>query len=142
MASSGPTTITVLGPGLWLALGVFVLVAVGVSRWARLGVGGQTAAAAARALLQLAAVSAVIIAAAGSLWGAGLFVTVMFGAASWTSACRIADRRSTPHAALSIAAGAFPVLAVMFASGAIPLTGIVVIPVTVELVARGRLRRR
>jgi putative ABC transport system permease protein len=129
MSSPGSAAITVLGPGLWVALVVFVLVAAGVSRWARLGVAGQTSGAAARALVQLAAVSAVIVTAAGSLWRAGLFVAVMFGAASWTSASRIADRRATPQAALSIAAGALPVLTVMLLSGAVPLTGISVIPI-------------
>jgi putative ABC transport system permease protein len=85
--------------------------------------------AAVRAAVQLAAVSAVIVAVARSVWLTVLFVLVMFGAATWTSARRVTRHRSGLAVALPIVAGVTPVLAVVLGAGAVPLRGIAVIPV-------------
>jgi putative ABC transport system permease protein len=122
----GPSVL--VGWGLGLALSVLVLLAVGCSVLARLGMAGQVAVAAARAAGQLAAVSSVIVAVARSLWLSWLFVGVMFAVATWTSARRVADARAARVVWLPIAAGTTPVLAVVLGCGAVPLTGIAVIP--------------
>ena len=127
LSETGSTV--VLGWGLWIALAVLVLIAVTVSGGTGLGVNGQVLRACARALVQLVAVSAVIVAVASSLWLAWLFVLLMFGAATWTSARRISRERAALRTALPIVVGTLPILAVMLGSGAVPLTGIAVIPV-------------
>src|SRR3954447_14302253 len=95
------------------------------------------AVAAVRATLQLAAVSAVLVAVVGSLWLSALFVLLMLGVAAASSAARVtglplrhpgAARRSAATGS-AIVAGAAPVVALVLASGAVPLRGEAVIPV-------------
>lgn len=118
----------VVGWGLAAALLCLVAVAAGVAAAARMGVAGRLITAAARAAAQLAGVSALIVAVVRSTWLTAAFVLVMFGAASWTSARRIVANRSGFFAAVPIAAGALPVLALVLASGAVPRTAIAVVP--------------
>ncbi len=85
--------------------------------------------AAARAVLQLALVGAVIAIVLRSWFLTGLFVTLMLVVASATS-----GRRLVPHgrwwlAAVPVAAGAVPVGVVLLGSGLIPLQEIAVVPV-------------
>lgn len=115
--------------GLAAALVVLIGVACAVSLLGHFGVVTRVAVASVRAVLQLAAVAAVIAAVVRSWWLTGVFVLVMLGVASWTSA-----RRMTPHASgflavAAIAGGAFPVLAITLLSGAVPMTGVAVVPV-------------
>jgi putative ABC transport system permease protein len=119
----------VLGWGLGAALLVLVAVAVLVAGLGGLGVGRGAALAAGRAAVQLAAVSAIIVAVVGSLWLSAAFVLVMLGVAAFTSARRMTRDRSGWWAALPIGAGAVPVVAVVLATGAVPTTGIALVPV-------------
>jgi len=124
---SGSTVVP--GWGLGVVLAVLVVVAVGVAAVGRLGTARQTVTAAVRATAQLAAVSAVIVVVVRSLWFATAFVLVMLVTATVTSARRITRDRSGLLAGLPIGAGAVVVLALLPAGGAVPLTGIAVVPV-------------
>jgi putative ABC transport system permease protein len=119
----------VVGWQLGVALGVLVLLAVGAALAAGFGTARQSLVAAVRAMVQLAAVSAVILAVVRSWWSTALFVLVMFGVASWTSARRMTPRRSGLLAGVAILAGTLPVLVVVLLTGAVPLTGIAVVPI-------------
>jgi putative ABC transport system permease protein len=119
----------VIGWGLGAALLLLVVVAVLVAGFGGLGVGRATALAAARAAVQLAAVSAVIVAVVGSLWLSAAFVLVMLVVAAATSARRMTPQRSGWWALLPVAAGSAPVVVVVLVTGAVPLTGIALVPV-------------
>jgi putative ABC transport system permease protein len=124
----GGSTI-VVGWGLGLALLLLTTIAVGVAVAGRLGVGVATAVAVGRAILQLAAVSAVIVAVVRS-WPATIgFVLLMFLVATWTAARRMTPDRSGLAAVAPLLVATAPVLAVVIATGAVPLTGIAVVPV-------------
>jgi putative ABC transport system permease protein len=135
----GGSTVLV-GWGLAVALALLLLIAAGTAVALHLGLSRQVVVAAVRAVVQLAAVSSVIVAVAHSLWLSALFVLVMFAVATWTSARRVAtaggpsaDRRRRGRGSsavwLPIAAGVVPVLAVVLGCRAVPLTGIAVVPV-------------
>jgi UDP-glucose/iron transport system permease protein len=117
-----------VGWGLAAVLLCLVAVAAGIAVVARMGVARALITAAARATVQLAAVSALIVAVVRSAWLTAVFVLVMFAAASWTSARRIVANRSGLFAALPIAAGTLPVLALVLGSGAVPRSAIAVVP--------------
>jgi putative ABC transport system permease protein len=119
----------VIGWGLGAALLALVAVAVLVAGFGGLGVWRGIAVAAVRAVAQLAAVSAIIVAVVGSLWLSAAFVLVMLVVATFTSARRMTPRRSGWWAGLPIAVGAAPVVAVVLATGAVPPTGIALVPV-------------
>ena len=118
-------------PSWRLALAVVVLVGVAavVSWRARLGVARTQAVAALRATVQLAAVSLVIVAVIGRLWSSLLFVVLMFVVAVFTTCRRTGVRSGWPWTALAMAIGVLPVLAVVFLTGASPLTGLALIPI-------------
>ena len=128
MGGTGGSTV-VLGWGLGAALVVLTLVAVAVSGLAGLGVGRRIGIAAVRAVLQLGVVSVVIVAVVRSLWLSLLFVLVMLTVAAVTSARRMTPERSGLLAVAPIAVGAAPVIVVVVVSGAVPLTGIALVPV-------------
>jgi putative ABC transport system permease protein len=119
----------VVGWGLGLAVLLLLLVAAVSAAVAQLGVGGQVVVAAARAVAQLAVVSSVIVVVARSLWLSVLFVLVMFAVASWTSARRVSREGGAAAAWQPIGAGTVPVLAIVMACGAVPLTGIAIVPI-------------
>ncbi|KAB1915594.1 hypothetical protein F8274_03010 [Micromonospora sp. AMSO31t] len=73
------STMLVLGPRLAVALALLTAAAAATATVGRLGHSRQIAVAAARAALQLAAVSLVITAIVGSLWATGAFVLLMCG---------------------------------------------------------------
>ena len=109
---------------------VLVGVAVTASYVGRLGVERDHLTAAARAVVQLAAVSLVIAAVLGSVAWSLTFVLLMFVVATFTSAGRIrVPRRQVPWVALAIASGAVPVLALIFASGLVPFNGAGIVPI-------------
>ena len=118
-------------PGLGLAaallgLGVLALL---VSWLGRLRTGRAVAVAGVRAVVQLAAVAVVITAVLSSLGWSLLFVVGMFGVAVVTSARRVGAPRAWPWVAVAMAAGVLPVLAIVFASGAVPWQGAALVPV-------------
>jgi ABC-type iron transport system FetAB permease component len=102
-----------------------------------LGQGRPIGVAAARAALQLTAVSAVLVVVLRSLWLSALFVLLMLTVAAVTSARRVTgaglrspgagDRVATT--AVPIGFGALPVLALVLATGTVPLRGVAVIPI-------------
>jgi putative ABC transport system permease protein len=118
-----------VGWGLAAALLVLVAVAVAVSLLGRFGIARALSVASLRAVLQLALVATVIVAVVRSWWLTVAFVLLMLGVASWTSARRMTTHRSGLLATSAISAGVLPVLAITLVSGAVPLTGIAVVPV-------------
>ena len=119
-------------PDWRLAVVLLLLVALAVtaSYVGRLGVERDHVNAAARAVVQLTAVSLVLAAALRSVWWSLAFVLLMFVVATFTSAGRIrVPRRQLPWVAGAIAAGAVPVLALVFASGLVPFNGPGIVPI-------------
>jgi putative ABC transport system permease protein len=122
---------TVIEPGVRLAVVLLLLVGLGVATaaWARLGVGPGVVTASARAIVQLVGVSLVITAVLRSLIASALFVALMLGVASVTAGRRITSDRSAPWAAVAVAAGALPVVALVIGSGLVPPEGIGLVPI-------------
>lgn len=114
---------------LALALGLLVGLAILVSWRARLGTGKQVVIATLRAILQLGAVSFIVVLAIRQLWSASLFVLVMYVIAVHTTAKRTGAKRAWPWVALSVLAGVLPVLAIVFLTGTAPLNGYSMIPI-------------
>jgi putative ABC transport system permease protein len=119
-----------IGWPLLVALVVLVGVAVAAGVVGRVGTSRMTAVAAVRAVVQLGAVSLVILVVVRSWWSTAAFTLLMVVVATWTSARRMTRHRSGLAAGAAIVAGAVPVLAVVLASGTVPLTGIAVVPIT------------
>lgn len=114
---------------LAVVLVVLVGIAVTASELGQLGVGRDHVTAAARAVVQLAAVSLVITAALGSVWWSLAFALLMFAVATWTSSGRIdVPRREVAWIGLAIGAGAVPVLALILGSGLVPFNGAGLVP--------------
>ena len=118
-----------LGWGLAVALTVLVGIAAAVSLLGRFGISRALVTASVRAVLQLAVVATIIVAVVRSWWLTVAFVLVMLTVASFTSARRMTRDRTGLLAAAAIGAGVLPVLAIVLVSGAVPLTGIAVVPV-------------
>ncbi|TQN37696.1 putative ABC transport system permease protein [Blastococcus colisei] len=126
-----------LGPRLAVVLVALTALAAVGGRLSGLGQDRPVVVAAVRATVQLAAVSAVLLAVVRSLWLSTAFVLLMLAVASVTSAERITGkgvREGRPTAriltvALPIVLGTVPVVALVLASGAVPLRGEAVIPV-------------
>jgi putative ABC transport system permease protein len=142
--SGGPAGEQRRGPAIvtlsW-ELGVVLLVLVAAAALAGvlsgLGQGRPIVVAAVRAALQLATVSAVLVVVVRSLLLSALFVLLMLTVAALTSARRVTgaglrspgtvDRVATT--AVPIGGGALPVLALVLATGTVPLRGVAVIPI-------------
>ncbi|SFE12518.1 ABC transporter permease [Blastococcus tunisiensis] len=125
-----------LGPRLAVVLVALTALAAVAGRLSGLGQDRPVVVAAVRAAVQLAAVSAVLVAVVGSLWLSATFVLLMLVVASATSAGRITgkglrDGRPADRllAAAPILAGTAPVVGLVLASGAVPLRGEAVIPI-------------
>ncbi|GAB2873337.1 ABC transporter permease [Lentzea nigeriaca] len=86
-------------------------------------------AAAARAVLQLAAVSAVITVVLRHLGLVGVFLVVMAVVATATSAARSRTGKRGIWVAVAILIGTVPALALLILIGLLPVTGIALIPV-------------
>jgi uncharacterized protein (TIGR00245 family) len=131
------STIVTLGWELGVVLLVLVVAAALAGVLSGLGQGRPIVVAAVRAALQLAAVSAVLVVVLRSLWLSALFVLLMLGVAAGTSARRVTGMglRSPGTAlrlatmALPIGGGALPVVALVLATGTVPLRGVAVIPI-------------
>jgi uncharacterized protein (TIGR00245 family) len=127
-----------VGPRLAVVLVALTAVAAVGGRLSGLGQDRAVAQAALRATVQLAAVSAVLLVVVDSLLLSTAFVLVMLTVATVTAAGRATGRglrapgapRRLAAAALPIIGGATPVVALVLASGAVPLRGVAVIPVT------------
>ncbi|MHB1008467.1 MAG: ABC transporter permease [Propionibacteriaceae bacterium] len=114
---------------LGLALVQLVALTLVVSWLGRLRIGRQSVVAAVRAVVQLAAVSVIIVAALNHLWSAVAFVLVMFVIGVYTTATRVGVRDCWPYVSLAMAAGTLPVLLVVYATGTAPLNGLSLIPI-------------
>lgn len=125
-----------LGPRLAVVLVALTALAAVGGRLSGLGQDRPVVVAAVRATVQLAAVSAALLAVVRSLWLSIVFAVLMLTVASVTAAGRITGKslregslaRLLP-AALPIVGGSLPVVALVLASGAVPLRGEAVIPI-------------
>lgn len=115
---------------LAVVLAVLTGAAVVTSRVGGLGVGREQAFAAVRAVLQLAAVSAVIALVLRSVtWSIG-FVLVMFTVATLTSTRRLGlPVPAARWVGAAVGAGAVPVVGLCLGSGVVPFNGPGVLPV-------------
>ena len=110
-------------------LAVLVALAVATSYVGRLGVERDHLTAAARAVVQLAAVSLVIAAALTSVWWSLAVVLVMYLVAVGTSARRLNLMPAQwPWVGAAIAAGVVPVLVLSLGSGWCRSTGLASCP--------------
>lgn len=94
-----------------------------------LHIGKDVVVASVRAALQLALVSVIIVFAIAHVWSALLFVLVMFAVGVFTTTGRVQNRNAWPWAALAMAAGALPVLLIIFGTGTAPFNGYALIPI-------------
>ncbi|MGW1177166.1 ABC transporter permease [Kitasatospora sp. NPDC002543] len=139
MAPAGPTAAAALAasggqllpvtPVLGVVTAVLLLAAVAVAGWGLLGHGHAVLRAGLRAVVQLAAVAAVITWVVGSLWWSALFVVLMFSVAVRTAGRRMTRGPDWVWAAAPIGAGVLPVLALLLGVGLLPAQGLSVIPV-------------
>ena len=115
---------------LAVVLVVLTAAAIAVSRVGGLGVEREQAVAAARAVIQLAVVSAVIAVVLGSVaWSFG-FVLLMYAVATMTSTRRLGlTSAAAPWVGVAVGVGAAPVVALCLASGVVPFTGAGILPV-------------
>jgi putative ABC transport system permease protein len=126
-----------VGPRLAVALLALAALGAAGARLSGLGQERAVVVAALRATVQLAAVSAVLLAVVESLVLSGAFVLVMVTVATITAAGRItglplrapAASRRLLWTAVPVLSGAVPVVVLVLGSGAVPLEGTAVIPV-------------
>jgi putative ABC transport system permease protein len=120
-----------IDPGWPVAIALTALLALALvaHRLAGYGLEVPSLVAAIRSLAQLAVVALLIRAVVDSLVLSWLLVAVMFAMGVLTTGRRVEAARAWPWAALAMAAGVGPVLVVVFATGAIPWSGIAIIPV-------------
>jgi putative ABC transport system permease protein len=114
---------------LGLAIVLLLGVAVAASAVGRLGQGRAMIAAGARAVVQLAAVSTIVVVALTQLPLAVAFCVVMFGIGVVTTARRTGVGRAWPWSAVAMASGVLPVLLIVFATGTAPFTGAALVPI-------------
>jgi uncharacterized protein (TIGR00245 family) len=126
-----------VGPGLAVVLVALTALAAVAGWLSGLGQQRHLVTAAVRATVQLAAVSAVLVVVVRSLWLSALFVLLMLSVAAVTSAARVTGRslrapgalRRVAATGIAVLAGAAPVVALVLASGSVPLRGAAVIPI-------------
>lgn len=118
-----------IDPGWPVAIACLILLAWTVALYAvgRLPDAPQTVWAAARAVLQLGVAAVVIAAVVQHLALSLALLAGMF--AVWTTTARVGARRAWVWAAVAMAAGLAPVVAVVLATRTVPVTGIALIPV-------------
>ncbi|MGW1405009.1 ABC transporter permease [Streptomyces sp. NPDC002403] len=115
---------------LGVVLAVLLAAAAGVAALASLGRSREILLAGLRAAVQLAAVSLLIgwvVHSVAPLLG---FVALMYAVAVRTAGRRVTGNRTWRWAALPIAAGVAPVVALLLLTGLVPVRGIALIPVT------------
>jgi putative ABC transport system permease protein len=136
------SSVVELGPRLAVVLVVLAALAATAGRLSGLGQDRPIAVAALRATVQLGVVSAVLLAVVRSLLLSAAFVALMVTVAAATAAGRATGLpvrapgavRRVGTAALPVVAGAGPAVALVLASGTVPLRGAAVIPVAGILV--------
>ncbi|MER8182771.1 ABC transporter permease [Kitasatospora sp. NPDC094015] len=116
-------------PLLGVVCAVLLAGAVAVAGRGRLGHGRAVLRAGLRAVVQLGAVALVITWVVGSAWTSAAFVLLMLTVAVRTAGRRITAGPGWPRAAVPICAGVLPVLALLLATGLLPLRGLALIPV-------------
>ena len=112
----------------WSLAGVLVALTAAAAVVVRLGGLGPwhpVATAAARAVLQLAAVSLIIVLVLRNGWLTAGFVLLMFGIATMTSA----RRAGGPWTGAAIASGVAPVLGLLLATRLVPTAPVAIIPI-------------
>lgn len=129
-AKAVESTLLPVTPALGVALVVLVAVAAGVSRIGALGLERAIAAAALRAVLQLAAVSLVLAAVVRVSWLTIGFVAVMYAAAAVTAGRRMTRGGSAVWATAPIVASTLPLIAGLLLTGVLPGRALAVIPVS------------
>ncbi|MFD5057183.1 ABC transporter permease [Streptomyces sp. NPDC058394] len=115
---------------LGVVLALLLAAAAVVAAVASLGRSREIVLAGLRAAVQLAAVSVLIGWVVRSLPALLGFVALMYAVAVRTAGRRITGNRTWWWAALPIAAGVAPVIAVLLLTGLLPVRGIALIPVT------------
>ncbi|MFG2845842.1 ABC transporter permease [Kitasatospora sp. NPDC101155] len=135
-AASGGQLLPVT-PVLGVVTAALLLAAVAVAGWGLLGHGRAVVRAGLRAVVQLAAVAAVISWVVGSLWRSALFVLLMFAVAVRTAGRRMTRGPGWVWAAAPIGVGVLPVLVLLLAVGLLPPKGLSVIPVAGILIGGG-----
>jgi putative ABC transport system permease protein len=118
-----------VGPVLAVVLAALVLVAAAAVLIGRLGLSRDVVTASVRAVLQLGAVSLLIVAVLRSWWSTAGFIVLMVLVAAFTSARRVSTLKLGWLAILPIVAGAAPACALIVATGVMPLTEIAVLPI-------------
>lgn len=111
---------------------VCVVMAVAAAAVNRLALGGsvwEAPSAAARAALQLAAVSTVLAVALQRMWSSLLVLLLMFIVASITAARRSQAQRGSWWLTVALAAGMVMVIPLLTLSGVVPFNGVAVVPV-------------
>jgi putative ABC transport system permease protein len=111
------------------ALAALLVLALGAHRVGGYGLDRSVLVAAIRALVQLTLIALVIRAVVENLWWSAGLVAVMFGTAVLTTSRRVEAPGAWIWAAVATGAGAFPVIAVVLLSGAVPAEGIALIPI-------------
>lgn len=120
----------VLGPVLVSVCVVMVLASAAVYRVAAIGSVWTVPWASLRGVVQLAAVAGVLVAAMARLWSSALVLAGMFVVAGVTTAAkRIGASRGAAWAVGALAVGWVSVLPLLLVSGAVPLTGVAVVPI-------------
>ncbi|MEV4440860.1 ABC transporter permease [Streptomyces sp. NPDC049577] len=132
-----------VNPVLGVVLAVLLTAAVTVAALARLadarehGYARAIALAGLRAAVQLAVVSALIGWVVSAVPLLLCFVALMFAVAVRTAGRRVTPNHTWWWAALPIAAGVFPVVGVLLATGLVPVRGVALIPVAGILIGGG-----
>ncbi|HEY3262758.1 MAG TPA: ABC transporter permease [Pseudonocardiaceae bacterium] len=125
-------TAIAVGPVLAGVLGLLTVLAAAVVWVGGLGDPRRVATAAARATVQLAAVSLLITAVLRSWWWTAFFIAVMAAVAAATSTGRIGRLtrlRFTPWTVVPITAGTAPVVALLLVTGLVPTVPVAVVPI-------------
>lgn len=124
-------TVTI-GWGFGALLAALALLAAGVTRWSGSGAGPAPLVAAIRAIVQLAAVSTVIVAVLHSLVWTTVFLVGMVVVAAGTSARRVTGslRPSGWWTAVPIVVGVLPVMVIILLSGVVPADPSAILPTT------------
>ena len=120
-----------VNPGWPVAVALVVLMALTMVAYTagRLPNAPGALLAGARAVAQLSVAALVITAVIRTVWLSVLLVCVMFAVAVWTTLRRVEAMPSWRWAALAMACGLVPVLAVVLLTGTVPFTGVAIVPV-------------
>ncbi|MFC7344849.1 ABC transporter permease [Saccharopolyspora griseoalba] len=128
---SGSIPVTPVLGGVVVLLLVVAAVVVRLGGFARYR---AVLAAGARGAVQLLAVSLIITQVVRWAWLVVLFVLLMFAIAARTAGRRITTGGGWWWAAVPIGAGVAPVVALLLVTGAVPVTGLVLIPLVGQLI--------